>query len=265
MCLSSVYVIGKDVKKIKMKVKTAVILAAGMGTRLKEIGQATPKGFLKLGDRPIIEESIERLTDCGIQQVIIVTGHLSEFYERLQQRFNPRMLTVVHNPYYGESGSMYSLYCARELIEGDFLLLESDLIYERRALSAVLNFPKDNVVLLSGSTNAGDEVYVETSDETIVAMSKRKADLGQNIAGELVGISKVSYPLFERMLASTSLIFKTSLMMDYETDALIAVAKSYPVYYTVITDLLWAEIDDLDHLVRARDQIYPAILQKDLQ
>ena len=94
-------------------------------------------------------------------------------------------------------------------------------------------------------------------------MSKKKAELGQIIAGELVGISKISYPLFERMLALASLRFKVDLMMDYETDALIAVAKSYPVYYTVISDLLWAEIDDQSHLVKAKDKIYPAILQKD--
>ncbi|NES85049.1 MAG: phosphocholine cytidylyltransferase family protein [Moorea sp. SIO2B7] len=247
-----------------MKVETAVILAAGMGIRLKELGQSAPKGFLQLGERAIIEESIERLTACGMQRIIIVTGHLSDFYECLQQRFNHQMLTI-HNPRYADSGSMYSLYCARELIENDFLLLESDLIYEQRALSAVLNFPKDNVVLLSGQTNAGDEVYVETSDETIVAMSKNKAELGSQVAGELVGISKISQPLFQRMLAQASLRFKTSLKVDYETDALIAAAKSYPVYYKLIPNLLWAEIDDRYHLARAKEQIYPAILHKDAQ
>ena len=246
-----------------MKVETAVILAAGMGTRLKELGQSAPKGFLQLGKKPIIEESIERLTACGIKHIIIVTGHLSNFYECLQQRFNHQILKIIHNPRYADSGSMYSLYCARELIEDDFLLLESDLIYEKRALSVVLNFPKDNIVLLSGKTNAGDEVYVETSGETIVAMSKNKAELGSKIAGEMVGISKISQPLFQRMLAQASLQFKTSLKVDYETDGLIAAAKSYPVYYNLIPDLLWAEIDDRYHLARAKEQIYPAILHKD--
>ena len=245
-----------------MKVETAVILAAGMGTRLREFGQSAPKGFLQLGEKSIIEESIDQLTKCGIQQIIIVTGHLSEFYEDLQQHCYPQILKIVHNPLYAESGSMYSLYCARNLIEGDFLLLESDLIYEQRALSAVLSFPLDNVVLLSGQTNAGDEVYVEILDETIIAMSKNKAELGDQIAGELVGISKISQALFQSMLLQAHLRFKTSLKIDYETDALIEVAKVYPVYYKVIADLIWAEIDDHYHLARAKEKIYPAILQK---
>ena len=244
------------------KVDTAVILAAGMGTRLKEIGQAAPKGFLRLGTRSIIEESIERLLNNGISRIIIVTGHLADFYERLSQDFAQRVSTV-HNPRYAESGSMYSLYCARELLQEDFLLLESDLIYERRALSTVLNFPQNNVVLLSGPTHNGDEVYVETVGETIVAMSKNKAELGQSITGELVGICKISRSLFEVMLRCAEKTFKTSLMMDYETDALVAAAASCPVYYRVVTDLLWGEIDNRQQLATAMERIYPAILRQD--
>jgi len=242
-----------------MKIQIAVILAAGMGARLNEMGQSIPKGFLQFGNKPIIEESIERLQRCGIQKIIIVTGHLSEFYERLKERY-PQIVTV-HNPQYAESGSLCSLYCARELVGSDFLLLESDLIYEQRALETVLAFPKDNVILLSGATNAGDDVYVETSGDTIVAMSKNKADLGEQIAGELVGISKISQPLFQRMLQQAEQMFETSLMVDYESDGLVAVAQFYPVYYTVITDLLWAEIDDQQHLLRAKEHIYPAIFK----
>ncbi|NEP56472.1 MAG: phosphocholine cytidylyltransferase family protein [Symploca sp. SIO2G7] len=245
-----------------MKIQTAIILAAGMGTRLKQLGQSIPKGFLQLGEQTIIEESIERLTSCGIQRIIIITGHLSQFYEDLKKRYNQQIVTV-HNPRYADSGSMYSLYCAKELIDGDFLLLESDLIYERRALDAVLTFPQDNVILLSGATNAGDEVYVATVGEKIVAMSKNPAELGNQIAGELVGISKISQPLFQKMLEQANLKFETSLKVDYETDALVAAAQSYPVYYKVVADLLWAEIDDRDHLLRAKEQIYPAICNKD--
>src|SRR2546423_131068 len=238
-----------------MAIQTAVIMAAGMGTRLKELGQAMPKGFLKLGDRPIIEESLDNLQRCGIQRTIIITGHLSGYYQRLQERYGRQVITV-HNPLYAVSGSMYSLYCARQIIDGDFLLLESDLIYERRALEVALSFARDNVTLLSRQTGAGDEVYVEAAGGTIVAMSKNKAALGAEIAGELVGISKISQPLFQIMLQKASSFFQHSLQIAYESDALVAAAEDYPVYCTVVDDLLWAEIDDENHLRRAQQQIY---------
>lgn len=240
----------------------AVILAAGMGTRLKEHGKLKPKGFLQLGERPIIEESLQRLRSAGIQRVLIVTGHQAQFYEQLAEDSKGYVRTV-HNAQYADSGSMYSLYCAREHIDSDFLLLESDLIYEQRALQQVLDFAGDNAVMLSGTTHSGDEVYVEVKGDTITGMSKNKAELSGDIAGELVGVNKISLPLFEHMTRLAELRFQQSLHWDYETDALVQAAKHYPVYHHLVADLLWAEIDDAAHLERARQRIYPAICARD--
>jgi 2-aminoethylphosphonate-pyruvate transaminase len=66
--------------------RTAVILAAGMGIRLGSELTDRPKGFLELGDRPIIEESVQRLSDAGIERIVIVTGYGAEHYEKLAAR-----------------------------------------------------------------------------------------------------------------------------------------------------------------------------------
>ncbi len=58
-----------------------------------------PKGFLRLGDRPIIEESISRLLEVGVRHIVIVTGHIAGFYHALQARY-PDVVQLVHNPYY---------------------------------------------------------------------------------------------------------------------------------------------------------------------
>ena len=60
---------------------TAIILAAGMGVRLKERGKLMPKGCLCLGEKPIFEESVLRLLAVGIERIVIVTGHLAEQYD----------------------------------------------------------------------------------------------------------------------------------------------------------------------------------------
>ena len=99
----------------------------------------------------------------GIQRIVIVTGHLAEQFEHLQTRYH-QTVQLVHNPHFADSGSMYSLYCARHWVDEAFLLLESDLVYERRALTICLDYPSDNVVLLSGFSKSSDEVFVETRD-----------------------------------------------------------------------------------------------------
>jgi len=243
------------------QIKVAVILAAGMGTRLGAEGRSQPKGFLRIGTEPIIEESLARLRRAGIERVLIVTGHCREWYDKLA-RASRGFVSTVHNPRYRDSGSMYSLYCAKDDIDDDFLLLESDLIYEQNALRSALEFPKDNCLLLSGFTKSGDEVYVQQDERGLVAMSKDRSQLG-HVSGELVGITRVSTTLFSQMLAVAEEAFENDLYCDYETDCLVMTAARYPVYCHLVPGLAWAEIDDAAHLERARTIVYPEIERRD--
>ena len=240
--------------------RVAVILAAGMGTRLKEEGKTKPKGFLRLGMRPIIQDSIDKLLQAGIRQIIIVTGHHCNFYERLKESY-PGIIETVYNSQYARSGSMYSLYCARERLTEDFLLLESDIIYEERALSEILRFPKDNGVLLSGPTASGDEVYVAVGGAQITGISKVLGQINSNIAGELVGITRVSRFLFKEMIAAAEAMFGRTLQVAYETDCLATVASWTPLFYHLVPDLIWSEIDDPLGFRRAQNRVYPAIIE----
>ncbi|MCX7787882.1 MAG: phosphocholine cytidylyltransferase family protein [Spirochaetes bacterium] len=251
-------------------VKTAVILAAGRGTRLKELGTEIPKGFLQLGSRPIIEESLEKLYASGIERVIIVTGHIAEKYEELAARSSGRVVTV-HNDQYADSGSLYSLYLAGNALQQlevnhpspsesasftdtnseGFLLLESDLVYESRALKALQEDPRPDLILVSGRTDSGDEVWVGTEGETLRALSKDRSKLAVPILGELVGISKISMPLYARLSEVAERLFEKTLHVEYET-GLTETARDYPIPCLLIPDLVWAEIDDANHLERAR-------------
>jgi choline kinase len=237
--------------------KTAVILAAGMGTRLREAHADMPKGFVELGGKPIIEQSIARLEQAGISDIVIVTGFAAEYYHKLAVRYEG-LIRVVHNPDYADSGSMYSLFCARDVVDDGFLLLESDIIYESRALDILIGHESPDAIVLSGPTNAGDEVYVEASNGLLVNMSKDRAQL-LSVAGELVGISKISPDLYRLMNHLARERFKESLHYDYETGCLVAAAQSWAIVCPVVSDLVWAEIDDPDHLQRARNEILPRL------
>jgi choline kinase len=172
-------------------------------------------------------------------------------------------VSTVHNADFAASGSMYSLYCARTRVSGPFLLLESDLVYEPRALRVLLDRPEEDAILLSGPTGAGDEVFVEAAGGHLRNMSKDRARLGPGVAGELVGISRISAPLFTVMQRIAAGAFASSLVFDYETDCLVAAARERPIACPVVADLLWGEIDDPSHLRRARESLYPQIARLD--
>jgi choline kinase len=249
------------------RARSAVILAAGLGSRLGEAGKLAPKGCLRLGEKSIIEESIQRLIAVGIERIVLVTGHLATQFDSLEAAYRG-VVKLVHNPHFADSGSMYSLYCARDLVDDDFLLLESDIVYERRCLTACLEAPSRDVVLLSGFSQTSDEVFVATRGGDLRDMSKDRralveADPDCEIQGELVGISKISQKLFSIMIERAAIRFRTTRHMDYESDCLVAAAQESPVPCLLIEDLICCEVDYAEHLARARAVVYPMIVEKD--
>ncbi len=234
-------------------IRTAVLLAAGMGTRLGTLGARRPKGFLEVGGAAIVARSLGRLFAHGIDRVVIGTGHLHAHYDALAERLP--FVTCVRNERFATTGSMATLAVAGDAVGGDFLLLESDILYDELALHVLLNDPRPNVVLLSGVTDGGDEVWVEADAAgTIHAVSKRRADLA-SVSGEWVGISKLSLATYRAICAAHA-------DGDYE-HAIVAAAATYAIRVRTVEDLAWGEIDDEAQLRRARDVVWPRIVARE--
>lgn len=237
-------------------VKTAVILAAGLGSRIRERTGEHPKGFLQIEDKPMIEFSIENLIDAGITTILIGTGFRKEEYESLSLKYS--QIKCVFNPLYDSSGSLFTLYQLKDDIKDDFLLLESDLVYEKKAIKTLLDNKFPDVILASKLTHNGDEVFIESNDKRhLVNMSKERGNLNR-IDAELVGITKLSYPTFQKMCAAVTPFFQTNQDMDYE-EGLVEVSKTNRIYVHKLNDLVWCEVDDEHHWTRALSIVYPMI------
>ena len=236
----------------------AVILAAGLGSRLGALKGDGPKGFLQpkgLGES-LVGRSIRLLLECGISEVIIVSGFRAEYYERLALEINASFKTpkirVIKNEAYENTGSAKSLECAKAFLKEDTLVLESDLLYEKRMLETIINHPNKNLILSSSATESGDEVFLECDDAILprlVALSKNKKDL-DHIDGELVGICKLSREVF------FDLDFNKACDYEYLLVGLEALK---------IEDGIWCEIDDKEHLQRAEQSIIPRLKDKELR
>ncbi len=238
------------------KINTAVILAAGMGTRLKGFIDDRPKGLMKVGDREIIKESLDRLKKGGINNIILVTGYQHETYvEALKDEYPT--IQYVQNPDFETTGSMHSLFVTRGTVTTDFLLLESDLLYEDRCITEILKTEPENVILLSGETKSCDEVYVYGQDDTIQRISKEKTDK-YVCQGELVGISKISFQLFEHMCDYYADAMDRFSNYHYE-NCISDLSGQTDIQYHKVEDIVWTEIDNIDHYNRAVELIYPKI------
>ena len=240
-------------------IKQAVILAGGLGLRLKEKTALIPKGFLELSEKKIVEWSIQKLINSGIEKIIIGTGYCAEMYDELAKKY-PAIQTVF-NADYEKTGSMATLGICAPFITKDFLLLESDLIYDSIGLTVICNDIHENVILASGATNSGDEVYIEADDFFLKAVSKKKGELS-SIYGELVGICKLTPAVLQRMCSYAQERRIESPKLDYE-HAIAACTDKYEVFVRKIEYYAWREIDDDHHLKIAETEIMPRILENE--
>ena len=245
-----------------MAVTQALILAAGRGVRMGPRGQSIPKGFIEVGGQTLVARSLARLARAGVRDVIIVTGHLADFYEQLPSVAGVAV-TTLHNPQFAEKGSFESLHLGLAAMRGPFLLLESDIIYEPRALATVLASDHESVILTSGPTGAGDEVYVWADEaggaHRFRGMSKQRASHADVPFGELVGISKISAALARELVAHAHHAKPDS---DYES-AVVRAAGDTAIACLRVDDLLWGEIDDEAMLARVEARLWPRLSEID--
>ena len=187
-------------------ITTAVILAAGLGSRLRPYTDHYPKGFISLHGEPIVVASIKKLLVVGMTRIIIGTGYMKGHYEELQTKYPE--IECVENTHYETTGSMATLACCQEVIGDDhFLLLESDLVYPEYVLKVMIQDPHSTVMLASGETGSGDEVYIDYNNHHILQkVSKQSRDLDQ-ISAELVGINKISNDVFLKIKSIFKIFF----------------------------------------------------------
>lgn len=128
----------------------AIILAAGMGKRLKEYTQNNTKCMVKVCGETLIERTLKQLSQREISRVVIVIGYkgaeLRSFIESLDVDIK---VEFVENPIYDKTNNIYSLYLAKDyLCQEDTILLESDIIFETAILDALLEDPRESLALV---------------------------------------------------------------------------------------------------------------------
>ena len=143
-----------------------LILAAGMGKRLKELTKNNTKCMVKVDGVTLIERVLHQLDRFHLSRVVIVVGYegqkLIDFISTLDIE---TPIVYVNNPIYDKTNNIYSLALAKSyLLEEDTLLLESDLIFEDSVLETLLNDPRETLALVDKYESWMDGTCVKLSE-----------------------------------------------------------------------------------------------------
>ena len=226
-----------------------------MGTRFGKYTELIPKGFVECGGKPMVIRSIETLIECGIERIIIGTGYHRERYEALTEIYP--QVECVFSPRYAETNSMYTLFNSRDAIgNADFLLLESDLVFEKKAITSLLECPEPDIMLISPVTKFQDQYYVEyDAEHRLTRCSTKENEL--DAKGELVGIHKLSSPFYKAMCEDYAAKADKLPKLGYEYELLTMSQEKKKVYVLRVDGLKWYEIDDADDLAYAEEHVAP--------
>lgn len=105
----------------------AIILAAGLGTRLRPMTDNTPKALIKVKDKPLVEHQIEYLKEKGIDEIIVVVGYLHEQFDYLKEKYGVKL---VFNDKYAEYNNFYSLYLVKDYLADSYVIDADNYLFK---------------------------------------------------------------------------------------------------------------------------------------
>lgn len=252
-----------------MSKPTAIILAAGQGTRLRPLTDHIPKCMIKVAGKPILERQLDTLSAAGIENIIVVTGYK-------QEKIDDPRITKVYNEDYASTNMIYSLLCAEEHLKGEVLICYGDIIYSPEVLDAVMNDDRDIVIASDEEwqpyweARCDDvlddaETFKKGTDGKIASLGK-KAESIDDIEGQFIGLVKLTEKGTQRIkdvyhtcnndksCRENAWDSGRDLRNAYMTDLMNYFASKGELYYNPI-QREWFEVDNLKDLKLANNFI----------
>ncbi|WFU42030.1 phosphocholine cytidylyltransferase family protein [Bradyrhizobium sp. CB82] len=234
----------------------AVMLAAGRGSRLNSITDACPKSLVDVGGTPLLLRTLEALKRSSVSEVVVIVGYLHEQMSRaIRERFDEEFCRIVRNPDYSR-GSGSSLRCAADHLDEDVLLMEADLLLDRRAIGRMLQV--ENGLAMGRFQQGGREGKITAKEGIITRMEW--GDQSTPASGDWVGLTKLSgnaASFLRRRLRETEAMVEEEF--QYYTTYVFELVDQFEFRAVDIDDLAWIEIDNEGDLSRARRHVAPCI------
>ena len=150
----------------------ALILAAGVGSRLAPLTDHLPKSLVEVNGTPILMKQIENLLACGITDITVVSGYLSPVLENAIRGKYPE-ITVLESVDYATTNNMYSAYLAREAMAGeDFLMMNADVFFDASVIRALLDCPHPNAIVVDVGRYTEESMKVSERKGKLTAIAK---------------------------------------------------------------------------------------------
>ncbi len=203
----------------------------------------------------LVDRTLSLVKEAGIGHVILVVGYRADLFEK----YRSDNVQIVLAPNYEFSASMASLAAARNYIKEDYILIEGDTFFEKKALEQLKRIKEGNCLVATEESGSGDECFIESKAGFITKISKDKHRICR-FEGELLGISRISKETYSAMLQEWDM--SANSYLNYE-HVLMDVTTPLERPFIFIKNLIWGDVDCPEDFKRLKDVTYRTLRRKE--
>jgi len=224
----------------------AIILGAGQGRRLLPLTSSLAKCCLPLHGRSILEWQLSQISQCDIDEAVVVTGFASEMVDAVVNRVQGIPVRTLHNPMYAHTDNLGTCWEARFEMQGPFVLMNGDTLFEAAVLQRLLDMDKKYPITLATDTKQ----HFELDDMKIITDGDRLLKVSKQLDISLVSGESIGLMVFDQAGAN-AFTEKLEEMMDkadalklWYLSAIDQLASEGIVGICPIHGMSWCEVDD---------------------
>jgi HAD superfamily hydrolase (TIGR01450 family) len=230
----------------------AIILAAGIGSRLRPITNSKPKTMVEVNGKPMIEYIIESLIENNIHDIVVCTGFESiKLKNHLESNFSNINLSFVENKEYDITNNMYSLYLAKTHLDSDIILMNADLVYDKNIITDLIK-QKSTCIAVDKDNYLEESMKLKVENNIVKRISKKITE--KESYGSSIDIYKINFSDLNEIINEMKKIIEikkdrnqwTEVMLDnlFKKEKI----KAKPLD---INNKKWYEIDNFEDLQKA--------------
>ncbi len=236
----------------------AIILAAGLSRRLRPLTDTTPKCLLKVGGKTLLEMTINNILKNDVNEFVMVTGYRENMIKDFIGKNYPDLnITYLTNSDYENNNNSYSLWMTKDYITGPIILLDSDILFDFRIISKLLESEHGDSLAVNTTHKLGEEEI-----KIIIDRANKILHIGKNLKpsecfGESIGIEKFSFDFFKKLgeVLERKIVKENNVNEFYEASFQELYDTGNAMFAIDVSEYKSMEIDFPEDLARAEEEV----------
>jgi choline kinase len=240
----------------------AIILAAGIASRLRPLTDTMPKCLLRIGERCLLQRCFDALLANGLKEFVVVTGYRQQqIRDFLTAQYPAVDITFIYNERYEQTNNIYSLWLTRPYTQGqDVLLLDSDIVFDPQIVARLLACGQADALALNRHELGEEEIKVIVDADNRVTEISKVCSIQQAV-GESIGIERMSAAYTRALFAELQRMIEGEGLDNvfYERAFERLIPQGHSFYVLDTTELFSIELDTVSDFEQAKRLLPPTL------